>query len=173
MLTGWVFGGVVQMDSIFREELLVQELQSFAKDVIEQLEGLGTKAKITEEKIRLLLNDKEIRLREDIETSNGRYYFRKDQIWKSCYIPYTGNQGVYFFFDKHAVALYVGKSETTIGKAVARHVGKYENGSFPELAFPEAEYVIVIPFETGPFLAPAFESYLLSKYKFKYNTVGQ
>ena len=161
------------MDSSFREELLEQELENFARDVIEQLRGLGAKVEITRGKISLPLNDKEIKVREDIETSNGRYYFRKDQIWKSCYIPHADNPGVYFFFDKHAVALYVGKSETTIGERVASHVGKYENGKFPKLAFPEAEYVIVIPFETGPFLAPAFESYLLSKYTFKYNTVGQ
>jgi GIY-YIG catalytic domain len=157
----------------FHENLLLQEMRSFARKTIGELIEFGIKAEVNDESINLLLNDKEITKCEDIKTSNGRYYFRKDKIWERCYIPCTGYPGVYFFFNQNSIALYIGKSETSIGKRVAKHVGTFKNGTFPKLSFPEAEYVIVIPFEKGPFLAPAFESYLLSRYSFKYNTAGQ
>lgn len=87
----------------------------------------------------------------------GRYYFREDG--DEFYIPHADYTGIYFFFNKEDEALYVGKAEDTIGKRVADHMSDYE----------EAEYVVTIPFKKS-YLAPALESYLLSKYAFKDNS---
>jgi hypothetical protein len=43
----------------------------------------------------------------------------------------------------------------------------------PDFSYPfrqfDASYMIAIPFLKSPFLAPAFESYLLAKYRFPIN----
>ena len=122
---------------------------------------------------QLCLDDRKITVKDDLSTTNGRYFFRNPTVWKSDYIPNAESPGVYLFFNKSEKAIYVGKSESTMGSRVASHVGNFGDGKFPDLAFPSAEFVITIPFIQAPFLAPAFESYLLANYSFEHNTAGQ
>lgn len=148
-------------------------IRLFARIAAEQLGTAAASGEPGAKLSSLKLNDKEIRLLDEMNTSNGRFFFRRDGVWRDCYIPYAGTAGVYFFFDEDDVAVYVGKSETAIGPRVAAHVGEYGDGSLPKLSFPEAYYLVVVPFEEAPFLAPAFESFVLSRYRLKYNIVGQ
>ncbi len=71
----------------------------------------------------------------------------------------------------HGTCVYVGKSEQSggLGRRVYDHIGPYRNGQHPNLEFPEAKYIIVIPFDEAPFLAAAFESYLLGRFEFTHN----
>ena len=123
--------------------------------------------------MHLNLDDKKIAEKEDIKSTNGKYYFSNPNIWKSYYIPNADSPGVYLFFNKDNQAIYVGKSEAALGKRVVAHVGTCVDDCFPNLAFPTADYIITIAFDAAPFLAPAFESYLLAKYSFEHNTAGQ
>lgn len=119
----------------------------------------------------LVIDDRQIEDKKAITSTNGRYFFRNQEAYKQFYIPHADSPGVYFFIDKDGIVVYVGKSETTggLGRRVASHIGRFEDGTFPNLAFDSAQHVIVIPFKTAAWLAPGFESYLLSRYKFKYN----
>ena len=167
------FERVLLMSADFREHNLTNSLKDFAKIIGEQLKKLRIELNFGNGQTEIVLDDKEIDSKSDIKTSNGRYYFRKNEIWRRCYIPYADSPGVYFFFDGGGSAMYIGKAERTIGTRVFSHIGKEQNGGFSDIEFPEADYVIVIPFEIAPFLSPAYESFLLSKYKFKYNKIGQ
>ncbi len=113
-------------------------------------------------------DDKKIKDKKDLLTIHGRYFFLREGVWESDYIPCAESPGVYFFFnnDKDRKALYVGKSEKKIGDRIGSHGRDYKNY---EKNAPE--YVIVVPLEKEiSFLAPAFESYLLERYAFEHNT---
>jgi len=155
----------------FREQLIEEEFSKFYEAIRKQFAVLGIDAGPAKGRLHLRLDDKPITDKKDLSSTHGRYYFRVADNWMKAYIPHAESSGVYFFFDESGVGLYVGKSEVPggLGERVASHVNPYDNGRFPALQFPEAEYIIVLPFDKAPFLAVAFESYLLSKYHFKYN----
>lgn len=143
----------------FYEKDIIPAFHEFCDLVISQFSKLGVDSAIKSKNFKLLLNDNEIQFKRDIESSHGRYFFRR---MRKNYIPCAENAGVYFFFDKEGKGLYVGKSDVSggIGKRVDSH----------NLEFPDAEYVIVIPFSVAPFLAGAFERFLLSQFKFPHNS---
>lgn len=151
------------------EELRNKSFSEFTRSIVKQLSHYGEVTRITTVEFKLNINDKVITSKEEIDSSNGRYFFKKNI---DTYIPCAGSPGVYIFFNKSDVALYVGKSDVAggIGRRVWAHIGKYVNGEYPNLEFPEAEYIVVIPFTEAPYLSSAFEGYLLNNHKFKYNT---
>lgn len=158
---------------LFHEQFLDTEITDFVNSILNSFGLVLPDTGINNESLRLKLNDKEIENIKDIRNSNGRYYFKRNDIWERCYIPYAGYPGCYLFFNLNSHAVYVGKSESSISERISHHIGSKENGIFPNLSFPEAEYVIAVPFVESPYLAPAFESYLLGKYSFQYNRSGQ
>ena len=153
----------------FYEKDIIPAFHEFCELVIDQFSRSGVDSSIKMKSFKLLLNDKEIQFKRDIELSHGRYYFRR--MW-DYYIPCAENAGVYIFFDKGGKGLHVGKSDISggIGRRVVSHVGKLQEEGFPNLEFYDAEYVIVIPFSVAPFLAGAFERFLLTKFEFSYNS---
>lgn len=163
-------------ENCFDESCLKEELQKFAVEICKGLLPHGIELKVEKNcaELRLDSNSK-IEYTENVDKSHGHYYFRrKDKndkyFWEEYYIPHADNPGVYLFFDKDEKALYVGQSATAMGRRIATHVGERVGDEFPDLAFEGAEYVIFIPFdEEAAFLAPAFESYLLKRFKFEHN----
>ena len=119
------------------------------------------------------IDDLRVAQLDTLPSEYGRYYFKRDGVWKGFYVPYAKSPGVYFFFDDDGVGIYVGATVRSIGGRVKDHVGAMTGcGEFPHLEFPEATYVLCLPFDRAPFpkapfLAKAFESYLLSKYDFQ------
>lgn len=70
------------------------------------------------------------------------------------------------------MACYVGKAERAIGLRAAKHVGPAGlEGMYQLSKFPDAEYLVVVPFDGAAFLAPAFESFLLEEYDFPSNVM--
>ncbi len=159
------------MAGSFREKDIQESFGSFYEASLNQFAALGIDSPLGKGRVQLTLDDRLITEKKDINCTNGRYYFRRPEAWNS-YIPCAESSGVYFFFDKDGIGVYVGKSEQTggLGRRVFAHIGPFRNGEYPNLEFPEAEYIIVIPFDEAPFLAVAFESYLLRKFEFAHNT---
>ena len=79
------------------------------------------------------------------------------------YYPYAESKGVYIFFDSRKQGVYVGKSESNAG--IGERIGKHVRGAW-WLDAHRATYVVSIPFDQAPHLAPEFESHLLDKYRF-------
>ncbi len=148
----------------FHEKDIEETFTGFYKESLKQFAALGIDAASGSGRLRLTLDDRVITDKKELNCTNGRYYFTRDDVWNS-YIPWADSSGVYFFFNEKGLAVYLGKSERVggLGKRIAAHI-------VPELKFPEAKYVIVVPFEKAPFLAVAFESYLLGEFEFQYNT---
>lgn len=105
-----------------------------------------------------------------LERANGRFRL-EPTTYTQHYIPHAESPGVYFFLDGQDFAVYVGKSEPRggIGTRVSSHVGRAAGDSFPQLRFEDAVSLVVVPLVEAPFLAPAFESYLLLNYQFRHN----
>lgn len=155
---------------IMKEEDILKAYNSFIDELIDQLNELGSIIEIKSKSLKLVLDNKLISNEKDINSTNGRYFF-KNKEYKDCYYPHSNLPGVYLFFNENNEAVYVGKSEDAVGNRIWSHIGSNIDGNFPHLKFKESEYIIVIPFKESSSLAVAFESYLLSKYKFKYNTI--
>ena len=156
------------------EDKIEQAFSDFCNTITQEFSEKGTDVTIGPSGFHLILEEDLLLTDKDdprFSRSDGRYRFRKGDAWREAYIPHADSPGVYFFFDEGATALYVGKSEVPggIGRRVWEHVGKLTEGGFPDLKFPEAAYVITIPFDKAPWLAAAFETYLLMRYTFKYN----
>ncbi len=117
----------------------------------------------------LILDDKKIKSKSELKMTNGRYFIYS--YYDDYYLPCSDSKGVYVFFNKKEEAIYAGMSLSAIGNRVFKHIGKKVDEAFPYLDFEEADYVVSIPFDLCSCLAPAFESYLLQKYTFKYNSV--
>ena len=149
------------------EDDISKAFNLFIEKIIEQFNELGSDVEIKSKKLTFILDDKKIKDKKDLNTSNGRYYLNEE--YKDCYFPFSDSPGVYLFFNKDGEAIYVGKCEVKIGRRIWSHTGPYKNGEYRYLEFEEAEYVIVIPFINAPFMAPSFESYLSKNYDFKYN----
>jgi hypothetical protein len=141
----------------FHESDIETEYKEFATIVISQLGIVDTTLPAGMGRLKLILDDKNIENRADIQSTNGRYKFRNPEVYRRCYIPHAESPGVYFFFDGKGIAVYVGKSEVPggLGRRVASHIGPLHGDNFLNLAFQEAEYVIIIPFDKAPCLAPA------------------
>ncbi len=152
------------------EELHYSEVAACYQDFFEAIGKLVGREGV-EVPQEILVDDRSTPESSDKLKTNGRYLFQQPEVCRDHYIPHADSPGVYFFFNAEGKALYVGKSEVKggIGRRVAAHIGRMENESLPYLAFEEAESVIVVPFDYAPWLAPAFESYLLGKRKFKHN----
>lgn len=150
---------------------LVGACSAFIFRLTEFLGAGAATAKDNPNFLRIVIDDKKIDCKADIASTNGRYFFRNPEQYRRFYIPHADSPGIYFFFNKAGIALYVGKSEIDggIGRRVSSHIGRSEGDEFPYLAFPEAQYVITVPFLQAPWLAPAFESFLLGRYSFSYN----
>jgi hypothetical protein len=150
-----------------RKEDLDRSYEMFLKDMAKFI-GAGSETVVP---AKLVIDDKPIHNKAEITSTNGRYFFRQANAYRDLYIPHADSEGVYFFFDNDDIAIYVGKSEVAggIGRRVARHIGKPQGSDFPYLAFKDAQYVIALPFSEAPWLAPAFESYLLGNYQFRHN----
>ena len=149
-----------------KEEDILKAFNLFIEETVEQFSEIGFVVEIRVKNLKLILDDKLISDKKDLNTSNGRYYLKEGDRY---YYPFSNSPGVYLFFNKNREAIYVGKSENTVGRRIWSHTGPYKNGEYSNLEFEDAEYVIVIPFTKAPFMAPSFESYLLNNYKFKYN----
>ena len=134
-------------------------LIDYTSSLLSYLSKFGIETSSNEFKYNLILDDKRIAYKHDIDTSNGRYFFKE---YEKYYIPHADSPGVYLFFDNAGEAVYVGKSDNEIGNAAWRHIK-------PILEFKEAEYMISIPFEGFPFIAASYEYFLLSKYEFNNN----
>lgn len=159
-------------DRKFREEDIVLSFKEFCQRVIDAIKAKNIHVNIMDFTFSLMLDDRSIDDKKDIDASDGRYFFKTKS---DKYIPHASSPGVYFFFNKEKVALYVGKSDCDngLGRRVWSHVGKKQNDQFPDLEFNDAEYVVTIPFKEASYLASAYEGFLLSKYNFKYNTQEQ
>ncbi len=163
-------------DCAGKEDLTLSQLKNepgeFSQSVCKQLAAMGISVDVSsDDGFRLVLDDRRITNKQDISSSNGRYFFETE--WEECYIPHADSPGVYFFFGKNDVALYVGKSEVGIGKRIGEHVSliKSRRASDPNsFADVKGGYVVTIPFDVAPCLGVAFESYLLSKYSLEWNT---
>jgi len=133
--------------------------------------GIDTATATGPRPLRIVIDDKEISRPADMGSTNGRYFFREPEKYHNLYIPHADSPGVYMFFDSSGAAIYIGKSEVVggIGKRVSSHIGRFDGDRLPYLAFREAQYVITIPFVQAPWLAVAFESFLLSKFTFQHN----
>jgi len=157
------------MKQFLSEKELPEAIKEFVNQSIIQLNKFGYTISNERDIYSLKLDDNPINDKLQMNSKNGRCWFRKSN-WSNSYWPHSDSPGVYFFFDNIGTACYVGKSETKIGFRARSHSGKSgPNGNYPDLQFTEAEYLISIPFESAPFLAPAFESFLLKRYKFLYN----
>ena len=109
---------------------------------------------------------------EERDQAHGRYWFRENGA-KDRYYPYADSKGVYFFFGKDKLGVYVGQSsegENSMGYRIGDHLGHIDD---PGHWIHDADYVISIPFDEDPGMASVFESYLLENYTFCGNTVGQ
>ncbi len=146
----------------FCEATLPEALKGFAKALKTGISYLNN--------LELKLDNKKIKDKKDLLTSHGCYYFLREGVWESDYIPCAKSPGVYFFFNKDGKALYVGKSETALGARIGSHWEDYKR-YYKNYEKNAPEYVIVVPLEKEiSFLAPAFESYLLERYAFEHNT---
>jgi len=156
----------------FKESQFASVFNNFIKSICDQFIDYGFSINIKKSIFKLQLNDFIINNLNDINSSNGRYYFSDN--WNS-YIPHASDPGVYIFFNKNRIGLYVGKTEVNggLGVRISKHIGPCFNNSFPYLEFPQSKYIIVIPFKKAPFLSSSFESFLLLNYKFEYNTIFQ
>ncbi len=105
----------------FYEDTLPEAIKGFAQALKTGISYLNN--------LELKLDDKEIKDKKDLLTSHGRYYFLREDVWKSFYVPCAESPGVYFFFnkDKDKKAVYVGKSETAIGDRIGSHRGDYKD----------------------------------------------
>jgi hypothetical protein len=151
------------------EDLLAAEVSKFARATADAFASLGFHNSAPTGDFQLRLRDEPLRERADQRQWHGRCYFRGDQNAESFW-PFSDDAGVYLFFTRDRAACYVGKAEVALGSRIGAHIGpRGPDRSYAQSAFPEADYVIVIPFLGAPFLAPAFESYLLGRYSFPRN----
>jgi hypothetical protein len=154
---------------ILQEKDLPKVLHEFMEAVLHYFTIFGFMISHEKGSYDLKISDDPIMTKLEINSRNGRNWFRLPGFSES-YWPYVTSPGVYLFFCEDETACYVGKSEDTIGKRASCHVGKKTpDGKYSDCEFPEAHYLISIPFDNAPFLAPSLESFLLSNYEFMYN----
>jgi hypothetical protein len=155
------------------ENDIVPSLQKFMRQSLDQFGAFGLQCEsIKFNAFALNLNDVCIDDFDNVQANNGRYRFLDPGVWRNCYIPFANSAGVYFFLNDEHEIVYVGKSDRSLGNRVGAHVGAYVNGGFPNLEFPTATYVIVVPFLKAGFLACAYEAFLLNEFQFQYNQMG-
>jgi hypothetical protein len=158
------------MAQFLKENEVENALREFANQTFVQLNKFGFKIPNEDAfDYTLKLDDEPIKHKNKLNLKNGRCWFRRSG-WSNSYWPYSDSPGVYIFFNESKTACYVGKAETAIGYRASAHSGSPgPDGNHPNCEYPEAEYLISIPFKLAPFLSPAFESFLLSRYEFCYN----
>ena len=151
------------------EAELPNAIRRFLKQTLVQFKEIGFQVSENQGSFNLKLSDEPILMKDQLKSRHGRCWFKKAG-WLKAYWPYADSAGVYLFFTGTRTAIYVGKSETAIGYRASAHVGPPgPEGKYPNCEFLDADYIVSIPFDSAPFLAPALESFLLSRYEFKYN----
>ena len=152
-----------------KEEKLSDAMVEFRNQTVKQMRRLGFSIFDPNGLWTPKLTNEPIMDKDELNSRNGRCWFRKPG-WSKSYWPFSDSPGVYLFFDGSHTACYVGKAEVAIGYRASAHAGSPgTDGSYSNCVFPEAVYLISIPLEAAPFLAPALESFLLSRYDFHYN----
>ena len=144
-------------------------IQKFLQQTLVQFKELGFQISDGKGSFDLRLSDEPILTKDQLHSRHGRCWF-KQAGWSESYWPYSDSPGVYLFFSETGTACYVGKAETAIGYRASAHAGPPgPKGKYPNCDFPDADYLVSIPLVSAPFLAPALESFLLSRYEFKHN----
>ena len=153
----------------FTEADIPNAMLKFAISCTEQFRTFGLQAEDPAGSFKLCFSDNPIMKREDLHSCHGRFKLHGPE-WAKAYWPYADLPGIYLFFTTEEKACYVGKSERAIGYRASAHMGPLgPEAAYPLREFKSAEYMIAIPFEKAPFLAPAFESFLLHEYNFPEN----
>ncbi len=163
------------------EQKLNNSLQKFFLSISKELENY-CHVEMGDIKLsnNLILDYSPIEDKKDIKFSNGKYDLISD--WK-YYFPYSDSAGVYIFLDRDEQIMYIGMSLRAMGKRICSHLGKrVKNASgksiidyFPNNQFKNENYVpryvVCIPFDVCPFLAPAFEVFMIEEYSPPYNAI--
>ena len=157
------------MSTRFTEADIGPSLRRFALDCADQFAELGFAVSHIEGTFEPCLTDDAILDKDERQSWHGRIRYKGLEFADSHW-AFSDNPGVYLFFDTDRTACYVGKAEVALGSRIGAHIGaRGADRTYPASSFPEAEYVIVVPFIRAPFLAPAFESYLLRHFDFPRN----
>lgn len=157
------------MNRRLREDDIAPALLAFARGCASQFKEFGFQISDIEGVFQLQLTDDPILEHDHSHRWHGRTRY-KGTKYANAYWACADDPGVYLFFDSSGNACYVGKAEVALGFRLGAHVGaRGSDRMYSSSAFPEAEYVIVVPFREAPWLAPAFESYLLRQFKFPRN----
>ncbi len=153
----------------FTEADIASSLLRFAQECGLQLAALGFSLPEVGGTFEVRLTDDPITDRSARQLWHGRIRYKGPEFAKS-YWAFADDPGVYLFFGADWTACYVGKAEVALGSRIGAHIGARGDGRmYGASSFPEAEYVVVVPFQHAPFLAPAFESYLLKHFDFPRN----
>lgn len=154
------------------ESDLPTAVAAFVDDCRTQLRQLGFDLTCGSGSFHLQLSDDPVHAKGGANSYFGRYWLNRPEF-RDAYWPCPNSRGVYLFFDRNRLCRYVGKAESAIGNRIGAHLGaRGRTRDYPDRAFPEAAYIVGIPLDEAPFLAPAFESFLLKHYEFPDNMRG-
>src|SRR5689334_19318886 len=130
----------------FTEADIVPSLHGFARDCAAQFAELGLVSSEISGGFELRLTNDLILTKAEQRLWHGRVRYKGQERSRALW-AFSDDPGVYLFFDGEEKACYVGKAEVALGSRIGAHIGaRGDDHMYAASAFPEAEYVVVVPF---------------------------